>query len=104
MERHGLEQARAVGAASSDAHDVRLPERLRQPGSRLLGRAFVRSKVSPQATAVPAPKDFQMKATLDEAGYQRMYQLAVEYGLLTRGTEGDCSPGSSMHCSFICML
>ena len=71
MERHGLEQRRAVATASSNPHDMRLPERLRQAGSKLVGQSFVRSKVCPHeaqpAAAAPLKADFQMKATLDEA-------------------------------------
>ena len=90
MDRHGLELRRAVATTSSNQQDIRVPERLRQAGSKLVGRTFVRSKVCPHsAAAAPLKADFQMKATLDEGSYLRMHNLAVEYNLFTRGSAGD---------------
>ena len=94
LQKCGLERVRGVDEKSKSTSEVRLPERLRQPGSKLVGRWFVRSKVHPQQPPAPKPKDFQMKATLDQDGYERMLAFATEYGLLQRKGIG-AGPGSA---------
>ena len=90
----GLERVRGVAKEASKCSEgeVRLPERLRQEGSKLVGRWLVRSQVNaPQPPAALPSKDFQMKATLDQQSYERMVALAVEYNLCSR-TRGMRTP------------
>lgn len=88
LTNNGLEQVRGVADRTCSEREVRLPERLRQKGSALVGKWFVRTKISPSTAAVPK-KDFQMKATLDDEGFARMMSLASEYDLFVRGNAAD---------------
>ena len=99
LDRCGLERVRGVEKDPRSVHEVRLPERLRQQGSKLTGRWYVRSKVQPTPQpAAAVPKDFQMKATLDQESYDRMMALAIEYNLFQRARGNlRCAAGSHIH-------
>ena len=112
LDRHGFDVKRAVaGDKAMVDGDCRLPERLRQKGSRLVGKRYVtqRAQVSPTVTPPqPMPKNAMTKHLLDAEGYNRMHALAVDYGALSRGSstsEGVAAPGVlTSACACLCRM